>query len=200
MTTTRSILVTAALPYANGHLHLGHLVEHVQTDIWVRAQKMAGNQCISICGDDAHGTPIMLKAESMGISPEELTSAMKASHERDFADFAIHYDSYHTTHSAENRELSALIYEQLQIRGDIVKKTIRQAYDPVKNMFLPDRFVKGTCPKCGAPDQYGDNCESCGATYSPTDLREPVSAISGATPICSRRMWTPSCRRPPQRC
>lgn len=183
MTTTRSILVTAALPYANGHLHLGHLVEHVQTDIWVRAQKMAGNHCISICGDDAHGTPIMLKAESMGISPEELTSAMKASHERDFADFAIHYDSYHTTHSAENKELSALIYERLQIRGDIVKKTIRQAYDPVKNMFLPDRFVKGTCPKCGAPDQYGDNCESCGATYSPTDLREPVSAISGATPI-----------------
>ncbi|MCC5791409.1 MAG: methionine--tRNA ligase [Legionellaceae bacterium] len=183
MTTRRRMLVSSALPYANGHLHLGHLVEHIQTDIWVRAQKLAGHDCISICGDDAHGTPIMLKAEKMGISPEALTTAMKASHERDFADFAIHYDYYHSTHSPENQELSALIYQRLEARGDIVKKTIRQAYDPVKNMFLPDRFVKGTCPRCGATDQYGDNCEACGATYSPTDLRSPVSALSGATPI-----------------
>ncbi len=183
MTTVRKMLVTSALPYANGHLHLGHLVEHIQTDIWVRTHKMLGHQCISICGDDAHGTPIMLKAEQLGITPEALTAEMQQSHERDFAAFNIAYDCYHTTHSAENRALAESVYAKLQARGDIIKKTISQAYDPVRNMFLPDRYVKGTCPKCGALDQYGDSCESCGATYAPTDLLDPISAISGATPI-----------------
>lgn len=183
MTIVRKMLVTSALPYANGHLHLGHLVEHIQTDIWVRTHKMLGRTCISVCGDDAHGTPIMLKAEGLGITPEALTAEMRQSHEADFAAFHIAYDHYHTTHSPENKELVRDIYLTLQARGDIVKKTIRQAYDPVKNMFLPDRYVKGTCPKCKAPDQYGDNCEVCSATYAPTDLLNPVSALSGATPI-----------------
>ncbi|KTC86935.1 methionine--tRNA ligase [Legionella brunensis] len=183
MTTVRKMLVTSALPYANGHLHLGHLVEHIQTDIWVRTHKMLGHQCISVCGDDAHGTPIMLKAEQLGITPEQLTAEMQQSHEQDFKAFAIAYDCYHTTHSSENQVLAAVIYERLQASGDIVKKTIRQAFDPIKQMFLPDRYVKGTCPKCGAVDQYGDNCESCGATYAPTDLIDAVSAISGAKPI-----------------
>lgn len=183
MNSVRKLLVTSALPYANGHLHLGHLVEHIQTDIWVRTHKMLGHQCISVCGDDAHGTPIMLKAEQAGITPEELTAAMKLSHEHDFAAFAIAYDCYHTTHSAENKALSSEIYQRLQVNGDIVKKTIRQAYDPVKEMFLPDRYVKGTCPKCGTADQYGDNCEACGATYAPTELIDAVSAISGAKPV-----------------
>ncbi|TAL61861.1 MAG: methionine--tRNA ligase [Legionella sp.] len=183
MTAERKMLVTSALPYANGHLHLGHMVEHIQTDIWVRTHKMLGIQCISVCGDDAHGTPIMLKAEQMGISPEELTTTMKQSHEADLQGFAIDYDCYHTTHSPENQTLSTNLYEALLANGDIVKKTIRQLFDPVKQMFLPDRYVKGTCPKCGTKDQYGDNCESCGATYSPTDLLDAVSAISGAKPI-----------------
>ncbi|WP_028389414.1 methionine--tRNA ligase [Legionella fairfieldensis] len=183
MTKVRKMLVTSALPYANGHLHLGHLVEHIQTDIWVRTHRMLGHQCLSVCGDDAHGTPIMLKAEQSGLSPETLTGQMKQSHEQDFQAFAIHYDSYHTTHSPENQQLASCIYERLRASGDIVKKTIRQAYDPVKAMFLPDRYVRGTCPKCGASDQYGDNCESCGATYSPTDLINAVSAVSGATPV-----------------
>ncbi len=182
MTTIRKMLVTSALPYANGHLHLGHMVEHIQTDIWVRAHKMMGHTCIAICGDDAHGTPIMLKAEKLGVTPEALTEAMRESHENDFAAFNIAYDHYHTTHSSENQTLANEIYQALQERGDIVKKTIRQAYDPVKNMFLPDRYVKGTCPKCHALDQYGDNCEACGATYAPTDLVNPVSSLSGATP------------------
>jgi methionyl-tRNA synthetase len=183
MPTKRKMLVTSALPYANGHLHLGHLVEHIQTDVWVRTHKMLGIECISVCGDDAHGTPIMLKAEQMGITPEALTAQIKSSHESDFKAFAIDYDCYHTTHSPENQTLASAIYEQLQAGGDIVKKTIRQAFDPEKKMFLPDRYVKGTCPKCSAKDQYGDNCEVCGATYSPTDLIDPVSAISGARPI-----------------
>lgn len=183
MTIVRKMLVTSALPYANGHLHLGHLVEHIQTDIWVRTHKMLGRTCISVCGDDAHGTPIMLKAEGLGITPEALTAEMRQSHEADFAAFHIAYDHYHTTHSPENKELVRDIYLTLQARGDIVKKTIRQAYDPVKNMFLPDRYVKGSCPKCKAPDQYGDNCEVCSATYAPTDLLNPVSALSGATPV-----------------
>ncbi|KTD52056.1 methionyl tRNA synthetase [Legionella quinlivanii] len=183
MTKVRKLLVTSALPYANGHLHLGHLVEHIQTDIWVRAQKMLGHQCISVCGDDAHGTPIMLKAEQLGITPVELTSMIRESHELDFKAFAIDYDCYHTTHSDENQALANSIYERLQANGDIVKKTIRQSYDPVKGMFLPDRYVKGTCPKCKTPDQYGDNCEACGATYSPTELLDAVSAISGVKPI-----------------
>lgn len=183
MTSSRTMLVTSALPYANGHLHLGHLVEHIQTDIWVRTHKMLGHTCIAVCGDDAHGTPIMLKAETLGITPEALTAQMKLSHEADFAAFQIAYDHYHTTHSAENKALATAIYTALQANGDIIKKTIRQAYDPVKEMFLPDRYVKGTCPKCGAHDQYGDNCEACGATYAPTDLVNPVSALSGATPV-----------------
>ena len=183
MTNARKILVTSALPYANGHLHLGHLVEHIQTDIWVRTQKMLKHNCISICGDDAHGTPIMLKAEQLGITPEALTAEMQQSHEQDFKAFNIAYDSYHTTHSPENEAFATSIYAKLKSRGDIITKTIMQAYDPLKNMFLPDRYVKGTCPKCNALDQYGDSCEACGATYSTTDLLNPVSAISGATPI-----------------
>ena len=183
MTTVRNMLVTSALPYANGHLHLGHMVEHIQTDIWVRTHKMLGHRCISVCGDDAHGTPIMLKAELLGMSPEALTHDMQQSHEQDFAAFSIAYDSYHTTHSPENQQLVSSIYAKLQARGDVVTRTIRQAYDPVKHMFLSDRHVKGTCPKCNAVDQYGDNCEVCGATYTPTDLLDPVSAISGSTPI-----------------
>lgn len=183
MTKNRKLLVTSALPYANGHLHLGHMVEHIQTDIWVRTHKMMGLDCISVCGDDAHGTPIMLKAEQLGITPEELTTKIRESHETDFAAFLVHYDAYHTTHSEENKTLAESIYKKLQARGDIVKKNIRQAYDPVKEMFLPDRYVKGTCPKCKALDQYGDNCEVCGSTYAPTDLIDAVSAISGAKPI-----------------
>lgn len=179
----RKLLVTSALPYANGHLHFGHLVEHIQTDIWVRTHKMLGHQCISVCGDDAHGTPIMLKAEQLGITPDELTAEMKISHEHDFQAFSIDYDMYHTTNSVENRVLAESIYATLKARGDIVTKTIQQAFDPVKNMFLPDRYVKGTCPACKALDQYGDSCEACGATYDPTDLINPVSALSGATPI-----------------
>ena len=183
MTTVRNMLVTSALPYANGHLHLGHMVEHIQTDIWVRVHNMLGHNCISICGDDAHGTPIMLKAQQLGITPEALTQEMQQSHEQDFAAFSIAYDHYHTTHSPENQQLASDIYIKLQANGDIVTKTIRQAFDPVKHMFLPDRYVKGTCPKCKAADQYGDNCEACGATYTPTELLNPVSALSGATPI-----------------
>ena len=179
----QKMLVTSALPYANGHLHLGHLVEHIQTDIWVRVHQLLGHDCIAICGDDAHGTPIMLKAEQLGITPEELTTQIRASHEQDFQQFLIHYDNYYTTHSSENQLLANTIYERLQARGDIVKRSIRQAYDPVKQLFLPDRYVKGTCPKCGTADQYGDNCEACGATYAPTDLINPVSAISGVVPI-----------------
>lgn len=183
MSNNRKILVTSALPYANGHLHLGHLVEHVQTDIWVRTHKMLGHDCLSVCGDDAHGTPIMLKAEQLGLTPEALTAEMQQSHEQDFRGFSIAYDCYHTTHSKENQELANSIYARLSERGDIVKKTISQAYDPVKEMFLPDRYVKGTCPKCAATSQYGDSCEVCGATYAPTDLIDAVSAISGAKPI-----------------
>ena len=183
MTISRKMLVTSALPYANGHLHLGHLVEHIQTDIWVRVHKMLGHDCISVCGDDAHGTPIMLKAQQLGITPLALTQMMQQSHQKDFAAFGIHYDAYHTTHSAENETQVRAIYQRLMAKGDIQKKTIKQAFDPVEHLFLPDRYVKGSCPKCDAADQYGDSCEVCGATYSPIDLKNPVSAISGATPI-----------------
>lgn len=183
MTSNRKMLVTSALPYANGHLHLGHLVEHIQTDIWVRVHKMLGHDCLSICGDDAHGTPIMLKAQSLGITPLALTQEIQRSHQEDFAAFGIHYDCYHTTHSSENEELVDLIYQRLKAKGDISTRMIKQAYDPVEHIFLPDRYVKGTCPKCDTDDQYGDSCEACGATYAPTDLKNPVSAISGATPI-----------------
>ncbi|MCG8156828.1 methionine--tRNA ligase [Brenneria goodwinii] len=179
----KKILVTCALPYANGSIHLGHMLEHIQADIWVRYQRMRGNQVYFICADDAHGTPIMLKAQQMGIAPEQMIAAMSQEHQQDFAGFNISYDNYHSTHSEENRELSALIYSRLKENGFIKNRTISQLYDPEKGMFLPDRFVKGTCPKCKAPDQYGDNCEVCGATYSPTDLIDPKSAVSGATPV-----------------
>ena len=179
----RNILVTSALPYANGAIHLGHLVEYIQTDIWVRFQKMQGHNCVYVCADDAHGTPIMLRARNEGITPEELIAKTDIAHRADFADFQVGFDNYHSTHSPENRELASLIYKRLRDGGHIKIKSIKQAYDPKENMFLPDRFIKGTCPKCGAEDQYGDNCEVCGATYSPTDLKNPVSAISGATPI-----------------
>ena len=180
---TRNILVTSALPYANGSIHIGHLVEYIQTDIWVRFLKMQGHQCTYVCADDAHGTPIMLRAQNEGITPEELIAATDKEHRADFADFNVDFDNFHSTHSDENREIAETIYKRLRDAGHIEKRTIKQAYDPEKEMFLPDRFIKGTCPKCGAEDQYGDNCEVCSATYSPTDLKNPVSAVSGATPI-----------------
>jgi methionyl-tRNA synthetase len=179
----RKILVTSALPYANGAIHLGHLVEYIQTDIWVRFQKQRGNECYYVCADDAHGTPIMLKADRDGITPEELITEVGKSHFADFSEFGIAFDNYHCTHSPENKTLSELVYLRLRDAGHISSRTITQAFDPVKNMFLPDRFIKGDCPKCGAKDQYGDGCEVCGANYSPTDLKNAVSAVSGATPI-----------------
>jgi len=179
----RKILVTSALPYANGPIHLGHLVEYIQTDIWTRFQKQRGNQCLYICADDTHGTPIMLRADKEGITPEQLIADVEKEHRADFDDFGVAFDNYHTTHSDENKEFSALIYTRLRDGGHISKRTITQAYDPVKNMFLPDRFIKGECPKCGAKDQYGDNCEACGATYSPVELKNAVSVVSGEKPI-----------------
>ena len=183
MTTKRKILVTSALPYANGSIHLGHLVEYIQTDIWARFQRLQGNSCYYVCADDAHGTPIMLRARQDGIEPEQLIAAMQKEHEADFADFLVDFDNYYSTHSEENRELATEIYLKLREQGHIATRTISQSYDPEAEMFLPDRFIKGTCPKCGAEDQYGDNCEACGATYAPTELINPVSAISGAAPI-----------------
>ncbi len=180
---SRNILVTCALPYANGSIHLGHMLEHIQADIWVRFQRMRGHNIHFICADDAHGTPIMLKAQQLGITPEEMIAAVSQEHQTDFAGFKISFDNYHSTHSDENRYFSELIYTKLKDNGFIKSKTISQLYDPEKNMFLPDRFVKGTCPKCKAVDQYGDNCEVCGATYSPTELINPKSAVSGATPV-----------------
>lgn len=180
---TRKILVTSALPYANGAIHLGHLVEYIQTDIWVRFQKMHGHACYYVCADDTHGTPIMLRAEKEGITPEQLIARVHDEHLRDFSGFHVGFDSYHSTNSEENRELSRTVYLKLREAGLIEKKTIEQYYDPVREMFLPDRFIKGECPKCGAQDQYGDGCEVCGATYSPTDLINPVSAVSGSTPV-----------------
>ncbi|GAA6166289.1 methionine--tRNA ligase [Sessilibacter corallicola] len=179
----RRILVTSALPYANGPLHLGHIVETIQTDIWVRYQKLRGHECYYVCADDAHGTAIMLKAEQMGITPEEQIAQVKADHEKSYAGFNIGFDNFHSTHSDENQQYSGLIYERLKANGHIATRSVTQAFDPEKNLFLADRYVKGTCPKCKADDQYGDNCEKCGATYSPMDLINPKSAISGATPI-----------------
>lgn len=176
-------LVTTALPYANGPLHLGHLLEHIQADIWVRFQKLQGQDCLFICGDDAHGTPIMISAKKNNLSPEALIAQSYQEHVADFTEFGISFDQYYTTHSIENREFANLIYTRLKSRGDIVTRTIKQAYDPIEHIFLPDRYVKGNCPRCGAPDQYGDNCEACGATYSPSDLKNPVSTLSGAIPI-----------------
>ena len=179
----RRILVTSALPYANGEIHLGHLLEYIQTDIWVRFQKMQGNECHYVCADDAHGTPIMLKADEMGITPEELIAGVSERHQADFKDFNIEFSQFHSTHSEENRYYSELIYSRLKELGYIKKRVISQAFDPEKEMFLPDRFIKGECPKCGAEDQYGDNCEACGATYSTTELKNARSVVSGATPI-----------------
>ncbi len=183
MTERRKILVTSALPYANGSIHLGHLVEYIQTDIWVRFQKMRGHDCTYVCADDAHGTAIMLKAEQLGLTPDEQIAKVKAEHEKDFAEFLVNFDNFHSTHSEENRELSGLIYGRLKDNGHIASRKITQAYDPEKELFLADRYIKGTCPKCKAEDQYGDNCEVCSATYSPTELINPKSVISGATPI-----------------
>jgi methionyl-tRNA synthetase len=179
----RTILVTSALPYANGPIHLGHLVEYIQTDIWVRFQKLRGHDCVYVCADDAHGTPIMLRARQEGISPEQLIETVGQEHRADFDDFHVGFDNYHSTHSDENRELSELVYQRHFDAGHITTRTITQAFDPEKQMFLPDRFIKGECPRCGAAGQYGDNCEACGATYSPTELKNAVSAISGATPV-----------------
>ena len=179
----RKILVTSALPYANGSIHLGHMVEYIQTDVWVRFQKMRGNQCFYVCADDAHGTPIMLRAQNEGITPEQLISDISKEHQADFSEFNIGFDNFHSTHSDENRALASQIYLANRDAGHIEARTISQAYDPEKEMFLPDRFIRGECPKCGAADQYGDNCEVCGATYEPTELKNPVSAVSGATPI-----------------
>jgi methionyl-tRNA synthetase len=179
----RKILVTSALPYANGPIHLGHLVEYIQTDIWVRFQKLRGHECYYVCADDAHGTPIMLRARQEGIEPEQLIKRMHQEHSRDFEEFLVGFDNYYSTHSDENRAIASTIYQRLKAGGHIDVRTVRQAYDPEAEMFLPDRFIKGTCPKCGAEDQYGDNCEACGATYSPTELKNPKSVVSGASPI-----------------
>ena len=179
----RRILVTSALPYANGEIHLGHLLEYIQTDIWVRFQKLQGNECHYVCADDAHGTPIMLKADEMGIDPEELIAGVSERHQADFRDFNIEFSQFHSTHSDENRYFSELIYSRLKESDFIKTRVISQAFDPEKEMFLPDRFIKGECPKCGADDQYGDNCEACGATYSTTELKNARSVVSGAVPI-----------------
>ncbi|MCU1726147.1 methionine--tRNA ligase [Pseudomonas sp. 7P_10.2_Bac1] len=183
MSEPRKILVTSALPYANGSIHLGHMLEYIQTDMWVRFQKQRGNQCTYVCADDAHGSAIMLRAEKEGITPEQLIANVQAEHCADFSDFLVEFDNYHSTHAEENRELSSAIYIKLREAGHIATRSITQYFDPEKKMFLADRFIKGTCPKCGTEDQYGDNCEKCGATYAPTDLKNPKSAISGATPV-----------------
>ena len=179
----RKILVTSALPYANGSIHLGHLVEYIQTDIWVRFQKMQGHEVHYVCADDTHGTPIMLRAEKEGITPEALIEGVHKEHSADFDEFLVGFDNYYSTNSDENKTLSQNIYRALKTNGKIATKTIEQFYDPVKNMFLPDRFIKGECPKCHAKDQYGDSCEVCGATYNPTELIDAYSAVSGATPV-----------------
>ena len=181
--SSRNILVTSALPYANAPLHLGHMLEQVQTDIWARFQRSRGHHCRYVCADDAHGTAIMLSAEQQGVTPETHIANIKALHEADSAGFSISFDNYHSTHSAENKAWSETIFKRLDANSDITSRSVVQAYDPEKGLFLADRFIKGTCPRCKAPDQYGDNCEVCGATYSPTDVIDPVSALSGATPI-----------------
>jgi methionyl-tRNA synthetase len=181
--SARRLLVTSALPYANGQIHIGHLVEYVQTDIWVRFQRMRGHEVHYVGADDTHGTPIMLRAEKEGITPKELITNVWKEHKRDFDNFLISFDNYYTTDSPENEKLAQSIYLKLRDAGFIEKRAIEQAYDPIKEMFLPDRFIKGECPKCRAKDQYGDSCEKCGATYSPTDLKNPFSVVSGATPI-----------------
>ena len=181
--SSRKIVVTSALPYANGPIHIGHMVEYIQTDIWVRFQKLQGHECIYVCADDAHGTPIMLRAQAENISPEALIERVKIEHEQDFADFLVAFDNYHSTHSEENRYFANYIYQQIKEAGHIATRTISQSYDPKAEMFLPDRFIKGECPNCGSADQYGDNCEVCGATYDPTELKNPRSVVTGETPI-----------------
>ncbi|WP_165090590.1 methionine--tRNA ligase [Neisseria yangbaofengii] len=180
---TRKILVTSALPYANGSIHLGHMVEHIQTDIWVRFQKLRGHECYYCCADDTHGTPVMLAAQKQGLQPEDMIAKVREEHLADFTGFGIGYDNYYTTHSPENKTFSEEIYRALKANGKIESRIIEQLFDPEKQMFLPDRFVKGECPKCHAKDQYGDNCEVCGTTYSPTELINPYSAVSGAAPV-----------------
>ena len=179
----RQIVVTSALPYANGPIHIGHMLEYVQTDIWVRFQKMRGHECVYVCADDAHGTPIMLRAKAEGITPEVLIDKMNREHLSDFTDFGVDFDNFHSTHSPENKAFAEEIYLKLKAAGHVRTQVISQAYDPKAEMFLPDRFIKGECPSCGTADQYGDNCESCGATYSPTDLKNAVSVVTGETPI-----------------
>ena len=179
---TRKILVTSALPYANGSIHLGHMVEHIQTDVWVRFQKLRGHECYYCCADDTHGTPVMLAAQKQGIAPEDMIAKVREEHLADFTGFNIGYDNYYSTHSPENKQFSQDIYRALKANGKIESRVIEQLFDPEKQMFLPDRFVKGECPKCHAHDQYGDNCEVCGTTYSPTELINPYSAVSGAKP------------------
>ena len=181
--SSRKILVTSALPYANAPLHLGHMLEQVQTDIWVRFQRSRGNHCQYVCADDAHGTAIMLSAEKQGVTPEAHIGNIKALHEADSAGFYISFDNYHSTHSPENKAWSETIFKRLEANDHIAVRSVVQAYDEVKGLFLADRFIKGTCPKCKTPDQYGDNCEACGATYSPTDVIDPISALSGSTPV-----------------
>lgn len=180
---TRKILVTSALPYANGPIHLGHMLEYIQTDIWVRFQKLRGHECYYVCADDAHGTPIMLKAQQLGITPEQMIDQVNKEHQQDFAEFGVAFDNFHSTHSDENRHYAELIYNKLKHNNFISTKVIEQLFDPEKKMFLPDRFVKGDCPSCGSEDQNGDNCDACGATYSPIELKNPRSVVSGATPV-----------------
>ena len=179
----RKILVTSGLPYANGPIHLGHMVEVIQTDIWARFQKLRGHECYYVCAEDAHGTPIMIRARKEGTTPEELIARMSEMHQQDFRGFLIQHDNYYTTHSEENRELATGIYTALRDNGHIASRVIKQAYDEKEGMFLPDRFIKGTCPKCGAEDQYGDSCEACGSTYSPAELKDAVSVVSGTKPV-----------------
>jgi methionyl-tRNA synthetase len=180
---SRKILVTSALPYANGPLHFGHIIEAVQTDIWVRFQKMRGNDCLYVCAEDTHGTPIMIRAQQQGQTPEQLIAAVAAEHRRDYEGFLIGFDQFHSTHSPENRQLTAELYHKLRDAGHITRRAVRQAYDEQAKMFLPDRYVRGTCPRCRTPDQYGDSCESCGATYTPAELIEPVSTVSNTPPV-----------------
>ncbi len=179
----RKILVTNALPYANGPLHLGHIIEAVQTDIWVRFQRLRGHDCLHVCAEDAHGTPIMISAQKLGVTPEQLAGDMAREHVRDYRDFLIEHTQFHTTHSEENRWITLELYTRLRDAGHIARRSVRQAYDEQQRMFLPDRYVRGTCPRCRAADQYGDSCESCGATYTPAELIEPKSALSGTTPV-----------------
>ncbi|MBT6287033.1 MAG: methionine--tRNA ligase, partial [Oceanospirillales bacterium] len=182
-TDRRTILVTSALPYANGSIHLGHMLEYIQTDIWVRYQKQSGNRCVYVCADDAHGTAIMLRAQTLGMTPEELIAEVKAEHEADFSGFHIGFDHYSSTHTEANRYYSELIYTRVRDAGGIAVRTISQLFDPEKELFLADRYVKGVCPKCGVDDQYGDNCEACGATYQASELKNPKSTLSGETPV-----------------